>query len=378
MTGRERFEAIIDGKKPDRLPVYFTAVACTVASEILGREVHTGADSLHFKEELAIFRGEEAHREFDEKHLEDVTELWRTLGVDVVREVWRSRSKPSKQVDEYTLLFGDENKEYIVKRFCPETQSYGILCSSIQNSEPEDLAARLERDLADRPELPPYAFGPGQEAAVKLFSRMGSEYGQMINSGGVGFSFYDPLWLELLYTKPDLVRRYLMRHARREGKYIRQAARQGFRWFSGGGDLAGNNGPMISPQSFREVFVPPIKYLAETCARLGVVYCYRSDGMLWPIFNDMFGTAGVQAYGEADRSATMTVGEILKQKPGLIVLGNTSSALLVNGTVEEIREDTRNQLAEADGCCFIPGPSNAVVHGTPVRNVFAMLEELTR
>jgi len=93
MTGHERFEAIIDGRKPDRLPIYFVAVACTVASEILGREAHTGADSLHFKEELSLLQGERAHLEFEEKHLEDVTALWHKLGVDVVREVWRSQYK---------------------------------------------------------------------------------------------------------------------------------------------------------------------------------------------------------------------------------------------------------------------------------------------
>jgi hypothetical protein len=377
MTGRERFDAVIDGKRPDRLPIYFTAVACSVASEILGREVHTGADSLHFKEELALFLGSQAHVEFEEKHLEDVCELWRTLGVDVVREVWRRQMKPSRRIDEHTLLFGDENNEHIVKRYCPETQTYGIVHNTVRQMEPEKLAARLEKNLADTPELPcrPNAIN---ESTEQLFLRMGAGYGQMVPGGGIDFSFYDPLWLELLVSEPELIKRWLMRHARRECRLVRQAAAQGFRWISGGGDLAGATGPIISPAVFRDVFVDPIKLVADTCAELGLIYCYRSDGNLWPIFDDLAGTAGIQAYGEVDRAATMTVGEVLKRSKKLIVLGNTSSALLAKGTEQQVRDDTRQQLEEAGGRRFIPGPSNAVVHGTPVRNLFAMLEELKK
>jgi len=377
LTGRQRFEAIIDGKKPDRLPVYFTAVACSVASEILGRDVSTGADSLHFKEELSIFLGEKAHAEFEEKHLEDVTDLWRALGADVVREVWRSKMKPSKRLDENTLVFGEEDGEYTVKRFFPETQTYGQLYSTVRQQEPEELAAQLREEMEAVPELPCSA-DPVPLSAKKLFAAMGNECGHMAMAGNLNFTFYDPVWLQLLALEPELIQKWLMRGAARECKQIKKAAAQGYRWFSGGGDLAGGNGPMISPQTFREVFMPAIKLIADTCAQEGVVYCYRSDGNLWPIFDDMFGTAGVQAYGEADREAGMTVGEVLRRSPGTIVLGNTSSALLVKGTEKQVREDTRRQLEESGGGNFIPGPSNAVVHGTPVRNVFAMLEELRR
>ena len=376
MTGQERFEAIIEGRRPDRLPIYFTAVACSTASEILGREVHTGADSLHFKEELAIFLGEQAHSDFEGKHLEDVAELWCVLGADIVREVWRSQMKPSKRLDEFTLLFGDENGEYTVKRFYPETQTYGVIESTERRPEPEELALGLKKDLEETPELPWKPNDP--KASVKKLFALTKGCGQMLHGGGINFPFYDPSWLELLIIEPELVKRRLMRDARREARQIRHMASLGYRWFSGGGDLAGTTGPMVSPVMFRNVFVPPLKLIADTCAELGVIYCYRSDGRLWPIFDDLFGTAGVQAYGEVDRDASMTVGAVLERNPKLIVLGNTSSALLVNGSEQQVRDDTRRQLEEAGEGRFIPGPSNAVVHGTPIRNIFAMLEELRR
>jgi len=207
---------------------------------------------------------------------------------------------------------------------------------------------------------------------------MGDNVGRIVPVPGVGFPFYDPSWLELSVTEPELIERWTMRAARYASNQIRRAAALGYRWFSGGGDMAGSGGPMISPQTFRNILARPLRLIADTCAELGVVYCYRSDGNLWPVFDDLFGETGIQAYGEADRDATMTVGAIRARNPKLIVLGNTSSALLVSGTERQVREDVRRQLDEAAGERFVSGLSNAVVHGTPVRNVYAMLEELKR
>ena len=88
--------------------------------------------------------------------------------------------------------------------------------------------------------------------------------------------------------------------------------------------------------------------------------------------------SGVQAFGEVDRSAGMTVAKIRAAHPNLIVLGNTASVLLHKGTKEEVKEDTRKQLEESEGINFIPGCSNAIVHGTPIRNIYAMIEEIEK
>jgi hypothetical protein len=108
MNSFERFDAILNHRKPDKLPFYFPTIACSVASELLGREVDSGGESLHFKEELSLLQGEQAHREFVQKYQEDAIELNRKLKADIVRQTWRSREKPTKKLDEHTLLFGNE------------------------------------------------------------------------------------------------------------------------------------------------------------------------------------------------------------------------------------------------------------------------------
>jgi len=55
-----------------------------------------------------------------------------------------------------------------------------------------------------------------------------------------------------------------------------------------------------------------------------------------------------------------------------------SSAFLHRATEAEVRVETRKQLEESGGTHFIPGPSNAVMPGTPVKNLFAMVEEIEK
>jgi uroporphyrinogen-III decarboxylase len=73
----------------------------------------------------------------------------------------------------------------------------------------------------------------------------------------------------------------------------------------------------------------------------------------------------------------MTVGKLREKYPGVILLGNVSSVTLCSGTEQQVREEVRATLSEAGGYDYIAGPSNAIVHGTPVENVYAMVEEIT-
>ena len=377
MTGKQRFAAVLHGETPDRLPIYIPTVACTVAEQILGRPCHTGADSLHFKEEKALFLGQSAHEDFLAQYLRDITELYHILGVDVVRDTWRCNGVPSAMPDENTLIFGDPDGAHIVKRFFPDTQTYGVVAGTRPAADPDILLEGLEHSLADQPELP---FSPGSFAAANTVSRAifaaCPDCGAIVSGGGVTFPGYDPTWLQAAALEPELVCAYLLRSVRQQIHAMREGAEAGYTFFNGGGDIAGQTGPLVSPALFARAIQPAAKAYSDACRALGVIFCYRSDGDMSPLLPLIFEQAGVAAYGEVDRDAGMTV-EMLRQRlPDTIILGNTSSSLLVNATPEAIRADTRAQLQAAGGRYFIPGPSNAVVHGTPVANLMAMLEVL--
>lgn len=378
MTSAERFDALLSHKKPDRMPMYIPTIACSVASNILGKPVHTGSDSLQFYEELSWTQSENAHEDFVGAVQENIILLNRTLGADIVREPWRGKARPAKKLDEYTLLFGKEDGPHIVKRYSPETQTYGVVENTSAPKTPEELIARYTQEMERGEDTSPAALVKRYQSQLELKALADPFFPTIVGGVTVPMQMTSPAWLEATLLEPEIMREYYLYRAEIGVKHIQWLSQQGFRFINGGGDIAFNQGPILSPASFRELFVPALTKIADACRKYNMCYCYRTDGNIWSIMDDIFLRAGVQAYGEVDRDATMTVGSIRQKYPDLIILGNISSRTLCTESCEAVREETRCSLEESAGINYIPGPSNAVVHGTPVENVYAMIEEIKR
>jgi hypothetical protein len=58
--------------------------------------------------------------------------------------------------------------------------------------------------------------------------------------------------------------------------------------------------------------------------------------------------------------------------PRLVLWGNMSSSFVQNATAAEVREESRRIVAESGGTGYFQGCSNAIVKGTPPKNVEAM------
>ena len=185
-------------------------------------------------------------------------------------------------------------------------------------------------------------------------------------------------WLEASLLEPEFLIEYFMAKAEISLKYINYLYKQGIKFIIAGADLASNSGPVFSPDTFKRILVKPLKIVADECKKYDMVYCFRTDGNIWSLMDHMFLETGVQAYGEVDREASMDVGHIREKYPNLIILGNASSATLCNGSEEEVRIETRRSLEESAGRNYIPGPSNAIVHGTSAANVYAMVDEIRK
>jgi len=377
MTPFQRFEAVLGHAKPDKVPFYFPTIACTVASELLGRPVDAGADSLHFKEELSWFSGEDAHAAFVDRHQRDAIALNLFLRADVVRETWRSPARPTRQIDSHTLLFGPEDGPHVIKRFFPEQQTYGVVEDTLSPASVEDLVASLRAEMARG--IQPHSRLEEAFADQLRFKRLADPHFPTIGSGaGFGIPMTSEAWLEAVATEPEFLADYFEFRADDAIRQIAWLRERGYRFINAGVDIASRKGPVLSPASFRSILARPLSRVAAECRRLGLVYCFRTDGNAWALMDDLFGSTGIQAYGEVDREATMAVGAIHARFPGLIVLGNVSSSVLSQGTEAQVREETRAGLEESQGLGYIAGPSNAVVHGTPARNVLAMVEEIER
>ena len=369
---RLRCEATIAGQGVDRTAAYIPAIACDISSQILGRRAHTGTGSLHFAEVAAWADGDEAHAEFEAGMLRDLAEVHRALDIDIIRIPWRMNRRPTKRLDEFTFLFGDPDGAHSVWRYMPRSADFGPI-SSVSHGPAADV--RLHKQVQDGEagdDSMRKAARAQVEEAQRLAERFGGEF-FFLGAGGaisVGMSEDD---LVLLATEPDWVRRKVMLQAKMNVAVGEELAKCHLpHVMDGGGDLAGAQGPFFSPRAFREVLLPAYKYALDRLNSLGVHYYFRSDGDIWPLAEMLFAEAACPGFGEADRDAGMTVDALRGQFPALVIWGNFPSCLLVHGTAEQVKEESKRIIDESAGVGYFHGCSNAIVKGTPPANVEAM------
>ncbi len=369
---RQRCQATLAGRPTDRLATYLPGIACSVSSEVLGRPAFTGTGSLHFAEVAAWANGEQAHAEFEEKLIQDLIEIHRALDIDILRMPWRRNRRPTGQIDEFTFLFGDPERDHQIWRYNPESADFGIISQkkweavsveryrdSVERAErdQDNLRARIESELLSLQEL--------QDAAGDEFFVVGVNAMIMVGN--------DERSLLLLAMEPDLVRRSMMLKAEQAvmlGEMLVTSDCPNV--IGGGGDLAGAQGSMYSPQAFREVMLPAYKLALEGLNSLGVHYYFRSDGNIWPLTDMLFIEAMCPGYGEADFGAGMTAEALRRRYPRLVIWGNVSSTTLFHGSPTQVREESLRIAEGARWIGYFKGCSNASFKGTSPENVEAM------
>ena len=376
----KRFYDTLGGKQPDKLPFYYPTIACSVGSAILGRKAYTGADSMFFAEDLAYLQGKSAHREFIDKMHEDTIELYRILKADLVRETVRESFHPTKQVDEYTLMRENADGSYAVKRFFPDTQSYGIIENTAKKPEDADeLAELLQKRMDARMNAPTEEqLDAIYDNHLRFKAKADQYFPCTLSACSVYTENTDPVWLETMVLEGETVSEYLLFNQQYVDIHLKYLKSKGYEYINAGCDLAAQNAPFYSPNTFEEVILPALSKVTAAAHAAGLKYGYRTDGNTWPLFDKLFVESGVDVYGECDRDAGMTVAKVLDASPTLVILGNICSATLNLGTEQQVREEVRATLEESGGMRYIPGPSNAIMHGTPVENVFAMVDEIEK
>lgn len=373
MRHKDRIMMAFRGEVPDRVGIFEQAFASSVASEMLGREVYTGSTSLHYKEAKAWIQGETAHEEFLEKCYADTIALAKHLELDALYMPWRMGTRPSRQVDEFTFIYGDENSgDWYTMTLDPASQTYGKNMSGSPLVLGDVVSTMKERisTLAAAPT-------PTIEDIEPMVLRAGKEYGDeyAIPSAGpaIGIPMQVP-WLEATILERGLVEDYLDTLTEWVIAMLQEIKAAGCDFINGGADFADNRGPVYSPTFYREVMGPRWQRIMRACRELDLPYVMRSDGNLWPVADELFGRIRPHGYGEIDWAAGMDPKRLREAFPELVLFGNVPcGTTLIDGTPEEVAETTRYVIDSA-APRLVLGSSNAILHGTPVDNVYAMFE----
>ena len=145
-----------------------------------------------------------------------------------------------------------------------------------------------------------------------------------------------------------------------------------------GDDYAGNDGPFMSPESFRELFRPGLCRVAAGFAELGLPFIKHCDGNVWPIL-DMMVESGITCLDPIDPAGGMDLAAV-KAAYGdrVAVKGNVDCAgVLVSGTREEVVAATVEALGKGmPGGGYICSSSNSIHASVNPANYRAMMEAI--
>ncbi|MFW5867862.1 MAG: uroporphyrinogen decarboxylase family protein [Armatimonadota bacterium] len=376
MTRRERVHATFSGEAVDRTPIYCAGLHGRIADHILGRDACVGFGRQRFREAMALWHGPDAHAEFLERTYADTMAWNEAIDADLVFVGGgRFGERPSRIIDEHTLLFGDEEAAWYVMRYDPDTELFQRVDGSpVHEPELDELDAIVERAEREAAEYAPTADDfPLQQRALAHFGDERAIFGQ-------GIMVWVPrerVWLEAMLLRPDVVLRWTMALAEKACKAARVMGEMGCRVVFGGGDFAGKNGPLYSPASFKRCMSPAVRKISEGCEEAGVWHMFASDGDLWPVADELYGNCGVHGYHEIDRRAGMDLAKLRDRFPDLRLMGGIASETLHLGTPEDVREECLSALEVAKHRGrIIVGVSNTVVAMSPLENVDVMVETL--
>ena len=180
-----------------------------------------------------------------------------------------------------------------------------------------------------------------------------------------------------LVMRPDLVERCMKVKLERVLRNIEVLRHTGSPYLHEGGDFAGNNGPYFSLADFRRFVLPGLKTISSACVKYGMYHMFASDGYLWPVAEDLFGSSGIHGFYEIDRDCGMDLRRLRREYPRLTLLGGISSSTLHIKTVNDVITETRDALEAArEYGGIIVGCSNMIVPPTPYENFMAMMETL--
>jgi uroporphyrinogen decarboxylase len=149
-----------------------------------------------------------------------------------------------------------------------------------------------------------------------------------------------------------------------------------------GDDFGGQNGMIISPETWRQVFKPRIKYMFESFRKINpnIKIAWHSCGSILPIIPD-FIDIGLDILNPIQPLAKDMDYRMLKKRFGrdLIFFGGIDvQQLLPFGTPDQIKEAVkeRTKILGANGG-YIVGPAHNIQNDTPIENVLTFFDAVT-
>lgn len=360
MIPKERVIAALEFKTPDRIPTGETGVDYATTEQMLG---HPTLYRAKWKEFTAIWQGR--RDEYVDSCKRDIVELARKSEHDIVPAfLVPSRYKVPPQpefLSEYKWRMPDGR----VFAFSPQSEGHQFLLSNpeVTLDDIEDIPFELD------------------ESQLELVQHIVKEMGDthfILGRPGDGVFPIMRYTLEFLLLgmidQPEVIKRIIEVETRYCIKVSEVLLDAGCDAVLPTSDLAGNNGPFMSPKMFREFIFPWLKAECDAVHARGKYFIKHTDGRIWPILNMMI-EAGIDGWHGIQPRIGMTLPELQERYGGrLCFWGGVDVDTLVAGTPEEVTQEVRIACESAPregGLVLTCG--NSVMVGVKYENYLAQL-----
>jgi uroporphyrinogen decarboxylase len=336
MTSAERVAAVLDGKIPDRVPVWETLIDWHVIGGLGFRDYFQMLESLELD---AISLNQLMYAPAS---LDDIE--W----VDPVRRTFRDTWGVLLQLTE---------------------EAWPIPVDSVIK-EPEDFLKLVPPDPRDDRMYKALTGLPAQYRGRKAIITVA----RAVFTSSFMVRGMENLLVDYLLD-PELAKAI----GRTVGRYNQELHRlllgSGVDVIILGDDYAHKTDLIMSPANFREFILPGFAEVVGNIKRSGGRCIKHSDGNIWKIIDALVDT-GVDGLGPLEPGAGMDLSEVKRRYAGKVcVVGNLDVDLLCRGTPEQVRAATRRLISEVSpGGRHILSSGNSIPASVKPENLRAMVE----
>ncbi len=193
---------------------------------------------------------------------------------------------------------------------------------------------------------------------------------------GVNYSMGIESLSYAIYENPGLIERVMDRYVDWNCRVVEKLNELDVDFIISYDNIAYNSGPLVSPQVFREFFVPGMKTISDACKMPWITHM---DGNIMPIMEDILamGVSGLHPI----EPGCLDIKEV-KEKYGnkICLWGNIDLRYtLTRGTPEEVEAEVKKRIKEiAPGGGYILGSSNGLPEYCKIDNIWVMSKALKK
>jgi uroporphyrinogen-III decarboxylase len=376
MNSKERVSAALKREPVDKVPLGLYIVDHDIISKVIGRPTY-----VRNKPAMQVALWEGRRDEIVESMKEDIIDFYKKIDcVDILtfkeaRQMpprgYKAENPPEK-IDEFT--YKDKNG---IWRLEPEYNDI-MFFPDKQESELKEYSVEQFSDRSVKNHQEPSCF----ELCDSLIENFGKEYYIAGDCGGITALTLlggTENGLMTMALQPEVIKACNEQQVYFQNLNDQYYIRKGVDGVQFGQDMAGTNGPLVSPEMFNELCFPYLKMRIENIKRYVPHVILHNCGNNLPIMN-MLVAAGIDGYESIQTNCEMSIKKIAElYGDQLCIWGAVSLEILISGSPADVKREVQRCFEDAAGAeGFILGPSHSIAFGTKYENFMAMLDEYVR